>query len=86
MTVVTFLEILGLQICFLFLVQHMKTTGSHCHRVHDILYQVRVLEKVFRCHLFLFSQTMNTGYSQRLLFVDKCDENRCLWSDILLHR
>lgn len=34
----------------------------------------------------LFSQTMNTGYSQRRLFADKCDGKWCLWSDILLQR
>lgn len=44
----------------------MKTTGSHCHPIHDILYQGQISVQV--SFISLFSQTMNTGYSQRLLF------------------
>lgn len=49
------------------------------HSVH-----VRVLNCLQVSLIGLFSHTMNTGYSQRRLFVDKCDGKSCLWSDILL--
>lgn len=86
-------DTLSLDMCFIFLLQHMKATGSHCHPIHDI----PRADWGFRCHYFsLFSHYEYWVFSEVAL--SNCCDPLCpavdvgdrklwrLWSDILLQR
>lgn len=79
---------LSLDMCFLFLLQHMKATGSHCHPIHDI---PRLQVSLFLSSLTLWILGILRGCSFKLLWsplsCSRGDRKRWhLWSDILLQR